>query len=251
MKYPSIKLFFYLLFISALIVGGFSIANGQFSLTLTPSAEKVDFFVDWSAQTSVPSDYNGKSLPTFQSIVTVSATPLTTNDKKINENDYTFNWTLDNVSSLPSNGPLASFKIGNGSGDKHTIYLRIFDENSSIVNEYFMTIPIVNTEAAIYKKNGDGLIDLIGGIIYVSAGDKLNLIAKPFFFSNITAENQLIYRWELNGESASKNAENPNEVEISFPSDIPSGTKYDIVLGIENPFNIYQFVEKKYIIIVR
>ena len=232
-------------------MGGFSVAQGQFSLTSPSSAENAEFFIDWSARTFVPPDYNGKSLPTFNSVVTVSATPIAAAGKKINENDYTFNWTIDNVSSLPSNKSQASFTVGGGSGDDHKIYLRIFDENSDIVNEYFITIPIVSSEVAIYKRNGNGLTDVINGIIYVSAGSQLDLIAKPFFFSNITAENQLVYRWQLDEESANQNTLSLNELEISFPDNIPSGTKYSLSLTVENPFNIYQLADKKYTIIVK
>lgn len=244
------------LILTIFIIGGFSVAESQYDVLNQGSAaisnqKKPEFFIDWSAKTFVPADYQGKSLPTFQSIVTVSATALPNANNRFNEMDYTFNWTLDNVESLDSTGNTASFKVANGSGGKHTIYLRIFDKSRDLANTYFIEIPIRRQDVVVYKENGDGLLDDINGTISVEAGSEINLIAKPFFFNNIFKESDLTYIWKLDGKGIQRSRTNPNKLSLSFPAEIPSGTSYTLTVSVENPFDAYQILSRDYTIIIK
>lgn len=244
------------LILALFIVGGFSVAQSQYDVLNQGSAainnqKKPEFFIDWSAETFVPADYPGKPLPTFQSTVTVSATALPNANNRFNEMDYTFNWTLDNVESLDSTGNKASFKVANGSGGKHTIYLRIFDKSRDLANTYFIEIPIRRQDVVVYKENGDGLLDDVNGTISVKAGSEINFIAKPFFFNNISKEGDLTYIWKLDGKGIQRSRTNPDKLSLSFPAEIPSGTSYTLTVSVENPFDAYQILSRDYIIITK
>lgn len=246
------KTFFHFLILATFIAGGFFAIQNKQNASAQTASQNIDFFIDWSAKTFIPADYSGKPLPTFSSIINLNATLLSGGGERVNENNYRFNWILDNSSALDSDGPTASFKVTNGASDTHKIYLRIFNKSSSaLFKEYFFLIPISTPEVAVYKKSSDGLLDTINGLISVSAGSELNLIAKPYFFNNITDESQLKYRWFLNDKEAKGNVLNPNKLSTTFPSGIPSGTQYNLSLRVENPLNIYQLVEKKYKIIIQ
>lgn len=186
---------YFLVFLIAALFGGFSVAQSQTTNLLgqpaAPNNKKVDFFIDWSAQTLTPSDYQGKALPTFNSIVKLTATPAPKEGQKINEGDYSFNWIIDNFIATPSQTSSESFKVREGKNSEHKIYLRIFDKNKDLVSERFFIIPISAPDVVIYKTNGDGALGDIKGIIYMTAGAELSLTAKPFFFNNIQNESYL------------------------------------------------------------
>lgn len=233
-------------------MGFFPVAKSQTTNLLgQPPAtqnQKIDFFIDWSAQTFTPGDYQGKSLPTFNSIVKLTATPAPKEGQKINENDYFFNWIIDNFIATPSQTSSESFKISEGKGSEHKVYLRVFDKNRDLINEYFFFIPVAAPDVIIYKTNGDGALNNAKGILYVSADSELSLTAKPFFFNNILSESHLLYTWRLNGEEIKSDLQNPNKILIVFPSEIPKNTEFSLTLVVENPFDLYQFVEKNYTI---
>lgn len=246
---------YFLIFLIAVFSGGFSLAAKSQTTNLLgqPAAQNqnVDFFIDWSAQTFVPGDYQGKSLPTFNSIVKLTATPAPSDGQKINENNYSFNWIIDNFITTPSQTSSESFKVNEGKGNEHKVYLRIFDKNRDLISEKFFIIPIAAPDVVIYKANSDGALGDIKGIIYASAGSELSLTAKPFFFNNILNESHLLYVWRLNGEDIKKGPQDPNKITIVFPPEIPTNTEYSLTLVVENPFDLYQFVEKNYTIIVK
>lgn len=256
MKNLSENFFIYIFILSISIIGGFSVAESQYDVLNQGSVaisnqKKPEFFIDWSAKTFVPADYLGKPLPTFQSTVTVSATALPNANNRFNEMDYTFNWTLDNVKSLSSKTNTAEFTVSNGNGGKHSIYLRIFDKNESLVNTYFFTIPVSRHDIIVYKENGNGLLDDTNGIIYVEAGSEVKFVAKPFFFNNISKESSLVYTWELDGKGIQRSRVNPDKLSLAFPSGLPGGASYTLTISVKNPFNATQVIKKDYKIAIK
>lgn len=252
-----VKKAFYFLTLVLLAGSIFSVVYGQMDIlggatpTVNNAAKKIDFLADWSAQTFVPADYQGKPLPTFQSIVALSATPIVANGQKVNEGSYTFNWIVDNSIAVSPTDGSAKFKVSEGAGSEHEVQLRVFDADRNIIAEYFFSIPVSKSDIIVYKTNGEGSLDNISGTIFVNAGSELNLVAKPYFFNNISDEASLDYIWKLNDKVIKHNIIDPNKVSIDFPSEILSGTQYDLKLEAENPNDLYQSIEKNYIIKVR
>lgn len=245
----------YFCLVAIFTVGVFSVANSQYSnsqlnlLGQTPSST-ADFFVDWSAKTFVPSDYIGKPLPTFKSIVSLSATPIDAN--KINESNYIFYWTLDNATSIstPSKNNIASFEVDQGSNSKHRIHLRIFDKNHNLVKESYLTIPVVDFDFNLYQIDNNGSLSAVIESIFSKTDSRIDLIAKPFFFSNIKKESDLKYTWKLNDQEIIGETSNPNTLSLTIPKEASPGTQYQLKLLIENPLNKYQSLEKKYKIVI-
>lgn len=255
MEKSSKKIFFQIFILSAFTVGVFSIANGQYDLlgqTTTPQAnqnEDIDFYIDWTTDTFIPPDYQGKALPTFQSIVTLSATLVAPTGTRINESDYSFNWLLDNSTVLPSNNPTASFEVKKAAGDKHKIYLRVFDKNRNVVKDKFLMIPIASPQIALFKeKTGGLLLNNTNQELVVTKKSELNLIVKPIFFNKISSENVLIYSWKLNNQPVSTSS---NKISLLFPDNIQSGAQYVLSLSAQNPLDIFQIYQKNYTIKVK
>lgn len=244
--------FLKILSITVFMFGLFSVANGQFSiLEQNRSGQNVDFFIDWSARTFVPADYLGKPLPTFDSIISLNATPIGNADKKIVESNYTFNWIIDGATALKTTGSLAEFYAGEGAGSEHAIQLRVFDKNKDIVNEYHFSIPISKPDITLYRETGTGALETVSGMIIVNPGSELNIIAEPFFFNHISSENDLTYSWELNGETIKKDSVDKHKISIVFPQEIPSKTPYELNLRVENPSDQFQSLRKTYKILVQ
>lgn len=249
------KKFFLRIFILAIfIIGSFSVAEGQYGLLAQDAASQVnqtniDFFVDWSADTFIPPDYQGRALPTFQSIVTLNATLITPIKSRSSEDSYSFNWLLDNSTVLPSNGPTASFEVKKAAGDNHKIYLRIFDKNRNIIKDKFLTIPITSPQMALFREGSDGLLlNNTGQELSTTKKSELNLVVKPIFFNKISSENSLIYSWRLNNQPVNTNF---NKISLFFPDNIQSGTQHILGLSAQNPLDIFQVYQKNYTIKVK
>ncbi len=243
--------FLKILSIAVFTFGLFSIAHGQFSiLEQNQSGQRVDFFTDWSARTFTPANYQGKPLPTFNSIISLNATPVGAANKKIIESNYTFNWIIDGATALKATGSLAEFYAGEGAGSEHRIQLRIFDKNKDLINEYHFSIPISKPDITLYKKTG-GTLESVTGMIIVNPGSELNIVAEPFFFNNITSESDLTYLWELNGEIIRKDSVDKHKISIVFPQEIPLRTSYELGLRVENPSDQFQSFKKTYKILVQ
>lgn len=235
-------------FLISFWISFFSIVKSQPDiLNQNQPGQKLGLITDWSTQQSfVPRDYEGKILPTFNSIVNLSVT--STKDSIFNENDYAFNWIIDNSTALPSKKQVASFKISNGGGDKHKVYLRIFNKNGNLVDDYYFEIPIFKHQVVLYTENINSSLVAVDGTIFATSDSTIKFTVKPFFFNNISDEADLKYSWKLNNKKMDTDTLEPNKLEILFPKNIPIGTQYNLKLSIENPLDNYQSVEKNYII---
>lgn len=245
-KIQKKKFIFFILAI--FIIGFFSIAQGQISL-LNPSLsdKTVDFFIDWSAQTYVPPEYDGRALPSYNSKITLSATPLSL----INESDYQYNWIIDLASTPSNNGkPIVIFPSIKTSGGEHIIYLTITNKKTGkIMKEYSLSIPITSPQNFVYAKLSNGHLSLLNMENKANANAQLNLMAKPFFFNKTDPSQALIFQWMLNNQKAQWSES--NDLSISFPEGASAGYQYILNLSIKNPSDLFQFTENNYKIVMR
>lgn len=247
MKKISKKNFIFFI-LAIFIIGFFSIAQGQINLSNPSSSDKtIDFFIDWSAETLIPPEYGGKALPSYNSKITLSATPLSL----INENDYQYNWIIDLASTPSNNGkPLASFSSTKTSGGEHIIYLTIIDKKTGkIMKEYSLSIPITSPQNFVYAKLSSGHLSLLNMENKAGANAQLNLTAKPFFFNKTGHSQALIFQWMLNNQKAQWSES--NDLSISFPEGASAGYQYILNLSIKNPSDLFQFTENNYKIVMR
>ncbi|OGD39035.1 hypothetical protein A2907_01055 [Candidatus Azambacteria bacterium RIFCSPLOWO2_01_FULL_37_9] len=244
----KIKSYFLIFALIALAGGFFSIAKGQISLLSQPISDNaIDFSVDWSAQTYVPPEYDGKAIPTYGSKIMLSATSLSL----INENDYEYNWMIDLASAPNNNGkPLADFIVTKTAGNKHIIYLTISDKKTrDMLKEISFSIPITSPKNFVYAK-------LPGGHLYplnienkASINTQLDLTAKPFFFNKTDRDQTLIFQWTLNNQKAQWSES--NDLSIAFPEEAGAGYQYILNLSIKNPSDLFQFTENNYKIVMK
>lgn len=238
------KTFFHFLILTAFIAGGFFAIQNKQNASAQIVGQNIDFFIDWSAETYVPLDYQGKPLPVFRSKINLSATPLFSAEQRINENDYSFNWILDNSKALSSKNQNASFNVTKGAGDQHKIYLRIFDKNNNIIKEAFFTVPISAPKITLWKETDDGSLANIEKEISANPGSNIKFAIKPFFFNKIANENYLKYQWKLNGAIIAESS----SLSLAIPREVPPGTRYNLNIATENPLDIYQITQDNYII---
>lgn len=234
-------------------LGMTSYSNGQ-SATLSPkksSDQNIDFIIDWSADTYAPPEYEGRTLPSYGSKITLSATP----SSPINENDFQFNWTID-LAFVPDNNKKskASFIARESTGGEHIIYLNIINKDTGeTVKEATLSIPIVSPQNIIFKETQTGHLASLGIDNLAAPGSQMDLVAKPYFFNAIQNDQLLKYNWRLNNQALQKNsAEDPSKLAIKFPKNIGSSiAQYGVSLTIENPFDAFQFAENNYKITVK
>lgn len=244
------KISFYFLFLPIIIFGIFSIANGQFNSPYqTASSEQVDFFISWSTDAYIPPEYEGRSLPSHGSQITLSAMPLSL----INDNDFTYNWLIDLAIVPDGNGsPTVKFEAEKMFSGEYSVYLTVIHNKSGeTIKETSFQIPVVDTQSIIYREVDSGELlplDMENGI---DQGDVLNLVAKLFFFNQAKSSKEFNYTWSIDNSNVDGEVSDPDKLSIEFPKDIPVDASYNLNLSIENPFNPFQSTKKSHKIIIQ
>lgn len=243
------KIVFKFFILAVFIVAGFFASQNRQGTFAQTASQNVDFFIDWSAQTYAPAEYNGKALPTYGSKITLSATPLS----YISENNYIYNWLIDAEETPNNNGePVVDFIANKTSGGEHSIYLTITDKKTDkVLKETGIIIPIFAPKSIIYKQMATGAVLPLNNDNIFNSGSEVSLIALPFFFNRTISGRILDYQWKINNQKIGGAAQEPNKLSIAFPKNISAGTQYQLSLSIENPLDAFQFAEKNYKLTVR
>ncbi len=162
----------------------------------------------WSADTYVPFGYQGRALPTKESWVIVEA------DLKIsgeNPKNLKYSWFLDDVfQELKSGYGRDGFKFGvrRFNGASHTALLKVFNESRSFLVEKSITIPIVNPDLVIYRKE-NAQINLpytaSAKIFDIVSNEESSFLALPYFF-NIKSLEDLEFNWILGDKSVKESS---------------------------------------------
>lgn len=228
-------------------------ANGQITNQNQSVITTADFLIDWSTDTYIPSDYRGKALPTYGSKITLSATPLTS----INENNYEFIWLID-LAKSPNNNKMSSadFIVTKREGGTHNVFLTIREiKTRKTVKETAFKIPISSSQVIVYKKTVSGFLSPLNNSLNIgntiNPGEQLNLITKPFNFNLIKNIRSLNYTWSLNSQKVDVSDTEPDKLSIDFSDNISSGYIYNLDFSVKNPQDEFQFIEKRYRIIIR
>lgn len=171
----------------------------------------------WSADTYIPFKYQGRTLPTRGSKVTVEA--LLDVSGSAPEN-LKYSWFLDDVFQENKSGygrMSFEFTIRRISGRSHIVSVQIFNESRSFFTEREITIPIVEPEVVIYSSNGNSNFSDEGNkTSLIIAGKKSSFVAKPYFFS-IKKLTDLSFEWRFAGhESTISSAYGANVLELNI-----------------------------------
>lgn len=199
---------------------------GIFVFFLIPVSAKAAADVDlfWHANTLVPNDYQGRTLPIRGSIITVTS---------IGEGNYknlNYSWYLDRTYIKYSSGigkNSFSFRVTEWPGFSHNIQVKVGEEYTSL------NIKVAEPKVYLGRKE-----------YTMHPGESKTFIAYPYYFTS----SSLKYNWTFNNKKAEGESENNPEV---FTLDIdPSYPKLEKKLDITvtNPDNFLERAMKRVLI---
>lgn len=162
----------------------------------------------WSADTYVPFGYEGRTLPTQGSFVTINAYLDVSGGSP---QSLKYSWFLDgNFQEAKSGYGQSRFKFGirRTAGASHTVLVKIFNESNSFYVEKSITIPITHPELVVYNKNNSraNLPYIASAKNFKITSDKeSSFLALPYFF-NIKSIKDLEFEWTLGEKSAKQSS---------------------------------------------
>jgi hypothetical protein len=194
----------------------------------------------FEAQTYTPPFYKGKALPTFKSLVRVTAIPrfnaLTSNPK-----DYYYAWTYNRNQGLGEAQGKNSVVVPMGYADSQIpVGVKVNLAGTDWTGVKNITISGVPAKVVLYERD-----PLLGVQFHKpltstlsSKETELTLYAVPYFFSSDDLENgNLIYTWEVNRRYTSPGL-SPRYLTLVKPE--KSAATYGVSLRIQNPKRILQ-----------
>jgi len=193
----------------------------------------------WEAMTTTPLNYKGRSLPSVQSQVKVTAIPyLFKNGLALASSDLIYEWSLNFKKDINASGAGKdhfTFQVKNQ--DDHTVSLKVSNRANDVVFEKGITLFLgsMKPKVLLYREHpleGPRYEEALKGLVEV--GDEISLRAEPFFFSR----NNLSFDWDMNRKSIL-----PDEVPNILKLKAPEGEKGEasIRLDVKNNFNVLQF----------
>lgn len=158
----------------------------------------------WSTDTYVPFGYEGRLLPTTESLITIEA------DLKISgasPKSLKYSWFLDDIFQETKSGygrDSFQFYIRRLKGASHAVLIKIFNESRSFYVEKSINIPITNPEIVVYPKTDSKI-----NSSYLASAENFDVIsdqeslflALPYFF-NIKSLKDLEFEWTVENQSA-------------------------------------------------
>lgn len=193
----------------------------------------------WEAMTTTPLNYKGRSLPSIQSQIKVTAVPyLFKNGSLLASSDLIYEWSLNFKKDINASGAGKDyfiFQVKNQ--DDYTVNLKVSNRANDVIFEKGMTLLLGNMKPKIllYREHpleGPRYGEALKGLVEVD--DEISIRAEPFFFS----KNNLSFNWEMNRKSIL-----PDEVPNILKLKAPEGEKGEasIMLDVKNNFNVLQF----------
>lgn len=213
--------------------------------TVVIAPQDVDLLWE-SLDSYVPPFYKGRSLPSREGLIKITAVPSLRNSigSKLDESDLVYSWSQNY-------NPIQKFS---GYGKSTFIYKNAYLDNPDFISltvssrdgkqnaKREMRLSLGNPKIVFYPKNPLTSIvsDYSIGSNYKLTGDSVTLVAVPYFFStqsNDPTDPSLSYSWKINGKSQPSPTKR-NELTVKKPSGI-SG-KSSIELDIKNENTLYQ-----------
>jgi hypothetical protein len=203
---------------SQILISSLLITFGLALPTQSPKAEDVsgNFILVWSSDSYVPSNYQGKALPTRLSRVKVVALPI----KKLSA-DQTwlyYRWLLDGQVAGRDSGQGKSafnFLVTRWGGDSHEIELQTLDSQENVIGRNFISIPVVEAETLLLPPQNDYAAK---NQITAKTGQEFNLLATPLFF-HIKNLAELNFEWNFDGQIlSSTDQKNLNIFTLKIPA---------------------------------
>ncbi|MDO8442690.1 MAG: hypothetical protein Q7S81_00260 [bacterium] len=217
-------------------------ANAQFTVplpTTSPSTQNPDFefLVSWRAINFVPPDYQGKIVPSKNSIIEISF-DLLDNGKFVDVSKQQINWNVDR-DSFKSGVGLKSIITTFDKVSTKLVEIELPNYSDKIYGgaylNKFVNIPAVSPEVVINAPYPNKTI-----------GVKQNAFqAVPYFFG-ISSLGQLNFGWEVDGQKMENDPNYPSILALDLTSQgsPESGANILIKVLVKNITDLFEFAAK-------
>lgn len=156
----------------------------------------------WSAETSIPRWYKGKTLPSAGSVVGIAAVPeFVIDGRRLAPENLIYRWTLDDQTNALSGLGEQVFRVKTSDIPKtqHQVELVVEDRDKKIRKNGRITITPANPRAVIYPSTP------LGGIEFRTAQSPLgqtrglmDFTGEAFFFP-VSSKQDLSWSWDIGG----------------------------------------------------
>lgn len=221
-----------------------TIDKRRFDKQFTLKPLEVDIL--WEADTYTPPFYKGKALPTFKSLVKVSAiarfTGLTSNPL-----DYYYTWTMQGSTGLGEGLGRTSALVPMGWPNAQ-IPVKAMATIGSDIGSATQFVPAVDTKVLFYEQApllGVRFNKILPNSVTTS-NSEFTIRAVPYFYSNDNMRNsELVYTWKQ-GNNRIPQGYNPNLLTIKRGATAAGAT--GISLSVQNRKRILQLGDTEAII---
>jgi hypothetical protein len=188
------------------------LANGQPRIATTNiSPSRVLLTVE--PETSAPSWYQGRPLPSVGSTVRVVAIPQTSAD--LPPSAYSYTWRIND--SIANQGSIAgrfseTFTVPFGQGS--TISVDVTDQAGTVVARRSVFVPSVQPQVNFYTTNplrGQSALALTERTPLI--GEELTVRAESFHFGSLPTAD-MFYEWEVNGRAVDNPSRDPQTITL-------------------------------------
>lgn len=220
--------------INASIVGPSGTIDKRF--VIEPS--EVDLL--WEANTVTPPFYKGKALPTFKSLVRVTAIPRK-NSPSSDPSTFYYKWTYNRIQGLGEAQGMNSVTIPMGYPDSPVpVNVEVTVKGTEWKAPEFMNVTPTEPKVVFYEE-----APLLGTNFFTALtkgsereGNQIALRAVPYFFSTDNLlNNDLIYTWIVNGATQPRGFD-PTKLQLQKTG--KGAESFSVTLRIQNPKRILQ-----------
>ena len=190
-----------------------------------------EFLTSWKADSYVPYFYQGKTLPSPHSNVTVSFEILSSG-RPLDIANRTVRWYLDNQLYQSGIGlKTISFKTNAIKQTDYQLKISLPKFSNGKDLEEFLVIPLTSPEAVIDAPYSNNLVS-----------EGINLLRGLLYFFNTRDLTDITLTWTANGQKTSASVETPDILELRVPANI-SGNLINVGLMAKNTKNELEFAD--------
>lgn len=205
---------------TSVVITGSNGQPAQSSITIYPSTVALS----WYAQTYTPAWYQGKALPTPNSVVIVTATPhIVIDGVTLQSTDLVYTWGYENRDRLLTGVGKQSFavQLSDQTDVDQQVRVSIEDMDGRIKKEGVVFLTTTLPRATVYRLTPLGGIDPRAAASTIAAfrHETIDLQAEPFFFPTLSKKD-VRFQWTIGGITPSGNPQNPfvATIEASDPN---------------------------------
>jgi hypothetical protein len=195
----------------------------------------------WEAQTYTPPFYKGKALPSFKSLIRVTAIPRW-NKRESDPTKFTYKWTYNRTQNISGGLGKNSVVIPAGWPDSQVPIAVETSLSEAAWTGYSNTsIPTANPKLVFYEQApllGIQFDHALSSAQKNVLGNEFAVHAVPYFFSTDNYfNNELVYTWKINNNNIAVGMDPMN---LTIPKQGKGAESYNIGLRIQSPKRILQ-----------